>query len=80
MSRTQRRKRHEHFCHRLLRRGMSPRKAVLTIYLATAATAVGASLLPHVTNLTGAVLVFSQAAAIVLLIAVLESADAKVPR
>jgi len=67
-----------HFCHRLLRRGMGPRKAVLTIYLATAATAVGASLLPHVTDATGAVLVFTQAAGIVLLIAVLESADAKV--
>jgi UDP-GlcNAc:undecaprenyl-phosphate GlcNAc-1-phosphate transferase len=66
-----------HFCHRLLRRGMSPRKAVLTIYLATAATAVGASLLPHVTDLPGAILVFSQAAGIVLLIAVLESADAR---
>jgi len=67
-----------HFCHRLLRRGMSPRKAVLTIYLATAATAVGASLLPHVRDAAGAVLVFSQAAGIVLLIAVLESADARV--
>ena len=69
-----------HFCHRLLRRGMSPRKAVLTIYLATAATAVGASLLPHVTDVAGAVLVFSQAAGIVLLIAVLESADSRVAK
>ena len=63
-----------HFSHRLLRRGMRPRKAVLTIYLATAATAIGASLLPRI-DLTGAVLVFAQTAGIVLLIALLESAD-----
>ncbi|KPK84597.1 MAG: hypothetical protein AMJ81_05155 [Phycisphaerae bacterium SM23_33] len=66
-----------HFSHRLLRRGMSPRKAVLTIYLATAATGVGASLLPHVDR-TGAVLVFAQTVGIVLIIALLESAEAKV--
>lgn len=65
-----------HFSHRLLRRGMRPRKAVLTIYLATAATAAGASLLPQV-NLAGAVLVFAQTAGIVLLIALLESADSR---
>ena len=65
-----------HFSHRLLRRGMSPRKAVLTIYLATAATAVGACLLPHVSP-AGAVLVFAQTVGIVLIIALLESANAK---
>ncbi len=65
-----------HFSHRLLRRGMGPRKAVLTIYLAAAATAVGASLLPHVDR-AGAVLVFAQTVGIVLLIALLESSDAK---
>ncbi len=64
-----------HFSHRLLRRGMGPRKAVLTIYLATAATAVGASLLPR-TDSVGALLIFGQTAGIVLLIAVLESAGA----
>jgi UDP-GlcNAc:undecaprenyl-phosphate GlcNAc-1-phosphate transferase len=63
-----------HFSHRLLRRGMSPRKAVLTIYLATAATAVGASLLPHVDRI-GALLVYGQTIAVVLLIALLESAE-----
>jgi len=63
-----------HFSHRLLRRGMTPRRAVLTIYLATAATATGASLLPHV-DPAGAMLVFGQTVGIVLLIAVLESAD-----
>ena len=64
----------QHFSHRLLRRGMSPRRAVLTIYLATGATAIGASLLPHVTA-TGAVLVFAQTIGIVLIIALLESSD-----
>jgi UDP-GlcNAc:undecaprenyl-phosphate GlcNAc-1-phosphate transferase len=63
-----------HFSHRLLRRGMSQRKAVLTIYLATAVTAVGASLLPHVTA-TGAIMVFAQTIGIVLIIALLESSD-----
>ena len=70
----------QHFSHRLLRRGMSPRRAVLTIYLATAATAIGASLLPHVTR-TGAVLVFAQTVGIVLIIALLESPEvARRPR
>ena len=36
-----------HFSHRLTRRGMSPRAAVLTIYLATAATSLAALLLPR---------------------------------
>lgn len=63
-----------HFSHRLIRRGMSPRSAVLTIYLATGATAVGASLLPRVDEL-GAMMVFGQTLAIVLLIALLESAE-----
>ncbi len=63
-----------HFSHRLLRRGMGPRKAVLTIYLATAATAVGASLLPRVDE-AGAILVFAQTLGIVLIIALLESAE-----
>ena len=63
-----------HFSHRLLRRGMSPRKAVLTIYLAAAATAIGACLLPLATP-AGAILVFVQTIGIVLIIALLESAD-----
>ena len=66
-----------HFSHRLVRRGMGPRKAVLTIYLATAATAVGASLLPRVDK-TGAMLVFAQTVGIVLIIALLESAGSDV--
>jgi len=65
-----------HFSHRLVRRGMSPRTAVSTIYLCTAATAIGASLLPHVDDV-GAVLVFAQTGAILLVVALLESADAR---
>ena len=65
-----------HFSHRLVRRGMSPRTAVLTIYLCTAATAIAASLLPHVDNV-GAVLVFAQTGAILLVVALLESANAR---
>ncbi len=65
-----------HFSHRLLRRRMSPSKAVLTIYLATAATAAGASLLPHVSRV-GAILVFAQTVGIVLIVALLESADGR---
>ncbi len=63
-----------HFSHRLVRRGMSVRTAVLTIYLCTGATAIGASLLPQVDEV-GAVLIFSQTLAILLIIALLESAE-----
>ncbi|TFG40443.1 MAG: undecaprenyl/decaprenyl-phosphate alpha-N-acetylglucosaminyl 1-phosphate transferase, partial [Syntrophobacterales bacterium] len=63
-----------HFSHRLVRRGMSVRTAVLTIYLCTAATAIGASLLPQVDKV-GAVLILSQTLAILLIIALLESAE-----
>ncbi len=65
-----------HFSHRLLRRGMSTRKAVLTIYLATTATAIGATILPHVDE-ARAILIFGQALAVVLMIALLESTGAK---
>ncbi|MCP4534750.1 MAG: undecaprenyl/decaprenyl-phosphate alpha-N-acetylglucosaminyl 1-phosphate transferase [Delftia sp.] len=68
-----------HFSHRLVRRGMSVRKAVLTIYLCTGATAVAASLLPRV-GTVGAVLVFAQTVAILLVIALLESSDPKAPK
>jgi UDP-GlcNAc:undecaprenyl-phosphate GlcNAc-1-phosphate transferase len=65
-----------HFSHRLVRRGMSPRTAVLTICLCTAGTAVGASLLPRV-DATGAALVFAQTASILLILALLEAGDAR---
>jgi len=65
-----------HFSHRLVRRGMSTRSAVLTIFLCTAATAVAASMLAHVDNV-GAVLVFAQTIAILAIVALLEAGGAK---
>jgi UDP-GlcNAc:undecaprenyl-phosphate GlcNAc-1-phosphate transferase len=62
-----------HFSHRLVRRGMSTRAAVMTIYLATAATGVSAILLPHA-SWPGAVLIFTQTICIVLIVAILEHA------
>jgi len=61
-----------HFSHRLVARGMSPRGALLTIYLCTAGTAIAAALLPRVDGV-GAVLILCQTAAILLIVALLES-------
>ena len=66
-----------HFSHRLLRRGMSTRTVVLTIYLCTLATAMAASLLAHVADNIGAILAFGQTIATLLIIALLENADVK---
>ena len=60
-----------HFSHRLVERGMTSRNAVLTIYLATAATGLGAVLLPK-TSWPTAALVFAQCLCVVLIIAILE--------
>jgi len=64
-----------HFSHRLVRRGMSVRKAVLTIYLCTAGTAIAALLLPRV-DAVGAGLILVQTVAILTIVAILESDDA----
>lgn len=61
-----------HFSHRLVRAGLSPHGAVLTIYLATAATGLPAIILPGL-DWTGATLVLVQCACVVSLIAVLEN-------
>ena len=61
----------QHFSHRLVSRGMSTRQAVLTIYLATACTGLGATFLHQVAT-TGAILIFGQTLLIVLIIAILE--------
>ena len=61
----------QHFSHRLVRRGMTTRQAVLTIYLATAGTGLGAIFLNDLPP-GGAVLVLLQTVLIVLIIAVLE--------
>jgi len=60
-----------HFSHRLTARGLSPRAAVLTIYLATAATALPATFLPRATWPTATV-VFAQCICILLIVGVLE--------
>jgi UDP-GlcNAc:undecaprenyl-phosphate GlcNAc-1-phosphate transferase len=60
-----------HFSHRLVKRGMSPRAAVSTIYLATAATSVSAVILPSA-DWWMALLIFGQCVCVVLIIAVLE--------
>lgn len=61
-----------HFSHRLVRRGMQPRSAVLTIYLATAATGCSALILPFLTWPL-AILVGLQCFCVVLIVAILES-------
>jgi len=61
----------QHFSHRLVNRGMTHRQAVLTIYLATAGTGLGATFLNQVRPV-GAVLVLLQTFLIVLIIAILE--------
>lgn len=61
-----------HFSHRLVRRGMSVRKAVLVIWLATLVTAMPALLLPRA-DWHSAIVILSQAALVVLLVALLES-------
>ncbi|MFA5865403.1 MAG: MraY family glycosyltransferase [Phycisphaerae bacterium] len=62
---------HRHFSHRLLKRGLTPRQMVLTIYLATVGTAVGAFMLRHLTGLP-AILIFVQTLCIVAIIGILE--------
>ena len=62
-----------HFSHRLVAMGMSHRGAVLTIYMVTLCTGVGALLLPHV-DATGALLILVQTIAIFCIIALLEYA------
>ncbi len=61
-----------HFSHRLVALGNSPRTAVLTIYLATAATAAPAVLLPTL-NWAAATLIFIQCLCVLAIIAILEA-------
>ena len=61
----------QHFSHRLVKRGMTQRQAVLTIYLATACTGLGAIILSQMST-AGMVLVFVQTILIVSIIAILE--------
>jgi len=61
-----------HFSHRLVARGMSRRTAVLCIYLVTAATSIGAVILPHVRGGWHALLVFAQTLLILGVVMLLE--------
>ncbi|MBN1436271.1 MAG: undecaprenyl/decaprenyl-phosphate alpha-N-acetylglucosaminyl 1-phosphate transferase [Sedimentisphaerales bacterium] len=61
----------QHFSHRLVRRGMTTRQAVLTIYLATACTGLGALSLRYLPA-AGAVMVCVQTLLILLIVAILE--------
>jgi UDP-GlcNAc:undecaprenyl-phosphate GlcNAc-1-phosphate transferase len=60
-----------HVSHRLVRMGMTVRRAVLAIYLMSSCTAVSAMLLPQV-DTAGAVLVGAQLVGLLLLVALLE--------
>ena len=62
----------QHFSHRLKRRGLTDTQTVLTLYLATLCTGLGATFLYQV-NLTGAILIFFQTVMILAIIAVLET-------
>ncbi len=62
----------QHFSHRLKKRGLTETQTVLTLYLATLCTAIGATFLYQV-NLTGAILIFAQTFMILAIIAVLET-------
>ncbi len=62
----------QHFSHRLQRRGLTVTQTVLTLYLATLCTSLGAAFLYQV-NLTGAVIIFVQTFMILAIIAVFES-------
>jgi len=65
-----------HFSHRLVALGMSRRQAVLTIYLLTFCTGIGAAFW-HRASAAGSVIIFVQAAAILVLIAILEVTAAR---
>lgn len=62
----------QHFSHRLQRRGLSDRQTVLTLYLATLCTGLGATFLWQVDR-TGAILILTQTLLILAMIAVLEA-------
>jgi UDP-GlcNAc:undecaprenyl-phosphate GlcNAc-1-phosphate transferase len=61
-----------HFSHRLVARGMSKRTAVLCLYLVSAATGVGAIILPHARSPFVAMLIFAQTLLILGVVALLE--------
>ncbi|MBA7638116.1 Undecaprenyl-phosphate alpha-N-acetylglucosaminyl 1-phosphate transferase [subsurface metagenome] len=62
----------QHFSHRLKKRGLTATQTVLTLYLATLCTGLGATFLYQV-NLTGAILIFAQTFMILAIIAIFET-------
>ena len=62
----------QHFSHRLKRHGLTDTQTVLTLYLATLATGLGATFLYQV-NLTGAILIFIQTIMVLAIIAIFET-------
>jgi len=62
----------QHFSHRLRKRGLSDTQTVLTLYLATLCTGLGAIFLYQV-NLAGAILIFVQTVMVLSIIAILET-------
>jgi UDP-GlcNAc:undecaprenyl-phosphate GlcNAc-1-phosphate transferase len=62
----------QHFSHRLKKRGLTDTQTVLTLYLATLCTGLGATFLYQV-NLAGAFLIFAQTFMILAIIAILET-------
>ena len=62
----------QHFSHRLKRHGLNDTQTVLTLYLATLCTGLGATFLYQV-NLLGAVFIFAQTVMILFIIAIFES-------
>ena len=61
-----------HFSHRLVARGMSKRTAVLCLYLLSAATGVGAIILPNAQSAFVATLIFVQTLLVLGVVALLE--------
>jgi len=62
----------QHFSHRLKKHGLTDTQTVLTLYLATLATGLGATFLYQV-NLAGAILIFAQTFMILTIIAIFET-------
>ncbi len=62
----------QHFSHRLKKRGLTDTQTVLTLYLATLCTGLGATFLNQV-NPGGAILIFTQTFMILAIIAILEN-------
>jgi len=62
----------QHFSHRIKKHGLSDTQTVLTLYLATLCTGLGATFLYQV-NLAGAILIFVQTVMVLFIIAIFET-------